>query len=206
MAYISASYKTTYSLGFLFGDPHLVTLDGYRYTFNGRGDFWLVQTADSSFSFQGRMIPALDANGQPVPATVFSVLVAQQSNSDTVQLELASDQLVALINGIPVDLSVLPVQRFGNVSLVDNGGNRISVIFSSGVTIEATADNGFIASTFISLPSTFGGLVQGLLGVFNGDQSDDLTPQGGGQPLPLNSSLQTIHNEFGLTCKKFCYC
>ena len=180
-----------------------MTLDGYRYTFNGRGDFWLIQTADSSFSFQGRMVPALDTNGQPVAATVFSVLVARQSNSDTVQLELVSDQLVALINGVPVDFSFLPVREFGNVTLIDNVGNRITVVFSNGVTIEAMADNGFIASTFISLPSTLRGLVQGLLGVFNGDQSDDLTPQGGGQPIPLNSTLQTIHNEFGLTCKCF---
>lgn len=178
-----------------------MTLDGYRYTFNGRGDFWLAQTLGSSFSFQGRMVPALDTNGQPVAATVFSVLVAQQSTSDTVQLEVVSDQLVALINGVPVDFSILPVQQFSNVSLIDNGGNRITVVFSNGVTIEATADNGFIASTFVSFPNTLRGLVQGLLGVFNGDQSDDLTPQGGGPPIALNSTLQTIHNEFGITCK-----
>ena len=28
------------------GDPHLVTLDGHKYTFNGRGEFTLTETSD----------------------------------------------------------------------------------------------------------------------------------------------------------------
>ena len=42
----------------MFGDPHLLTLDGHQYTFNGRGEFILIETRDDRFTLQGRMIPA----------------------------------------------------------------------------------------------------------------------------------------------------
>lgn len=40
----------------MFGDPHITTLDGVNYTFNGLGDFLLVgaQDGNSSFLLQGR--------------------------------------------------------------------------------------------------------------------------------------------------------
>ena len=44
----------------------------------------------------------------------------------------------------------------------------------------------------------------GLLGVFNKDPSDDLTPANGGAPLNTNtSSEKTIYFQFGETCKSF---
>lgn len=40
----------------MFGDPHITTLDGANFTFNGLGDFQLVRAWDgnSSFLLQGR--------------------------------------------------------------------------------------------------------------------------------------------------------
>ena len=70
------------------GDPHIVTLDGLEYTFNGKGEFSLIVTPDDSFTLQGRMVEATDANGTSVPATVFSAIVGRQSNSDAVQFEI----------------------------------------------------------------------------------------------------------------------
>ena len=39
------------------------------------------------------------------------------------------------------------------------------------------------------------------MGSFNGILSDDLTPKGGLQPIPIDYSMETIHNDFGITCK-----
>lgn len=35
----------------MFGDPHITTLDGANYTFNGLGDFQLVRAWDGNSSF-----------------------------------------------------------------------------------------------------------------------------------------------------------
>ena len=69
----------------MYGDPHLVTLDGLKYTFNGKGEFTLIEMTDGSFTLQGRMVEATGATGSPVQATVFSALVCKQNDSDTVQ-------------------------------------------------------------------------------------------------------------------------
>ena len=39
----------------MFGDPHLVTLDGHNYTFNGHGEFTLIQSLDKSHTIQVQM-------------------------------------------------------------------------------------------------------------------------------------------------------
>ena len=57
-------------------------------------------------------------------------------------------------------------------------------------------------SVTVGAPDKFLGQTTGLLGVFNKDQSDDLTPANGGAPLNTNSSSEkTIFFEFGETCE-----
>ena len=41
-------------LGAVFGDPHLITFDGTRYTFNGKGEYSLVVSEAKHFVVQGR--------------------------------------------------------------------------------------------------------------------------------------------------------
>jgi len=45
------------------GDPHLVTLDGHKYTFNGKGEFTLVEILDNHFTLQARMVDIINENG-----------------------------------------------------------------------------------------------------------------------------------------------
>ncbi|XP_050568556.1 mucin-4 [Cygnus atratus] len=63
-----------------FGDPHITTLDGLTYTFNGLGDFVLLLAGDarSSFVLQGRM-----ARTGTAQATNFVAFAAQYVSSTT---------------------------------------------------------------------------------------------------------------------------
>lgn len=62
----------------MFGDPHITTLDQVSYTFNGLGDFLLVQAQDgnSSFLLQGRTAQTGSAQ-----ASNFIAFAAQYNSS-----------------------------------------------------------------------------------------------------------------------------
>jgi len=190
-------------LACVFGDPHIITLDGLRYTFNGKGEFVLIQTPGNSFSLQGRMVAAVDSGGQPVQATVFSAIAAKEMYSSVVQIQLTQDlqSLEMLVDGEQVDFSELPEQSFTNVTVSDRGNNSFSAFFFSGVYVEARASNGFISTLLTSLSDRYQDETQGLMGNFNGNSSDDLMYRGGTMELSLDmATLSEIHN-FGLTCK-----
>lgn len=61
----------------MFGDPHITTLSGVRYTFNGLGEYWLVYTSNNarnaSLKIQCHTEIAADSlTGNLTKATVFT--------------------------------------------------------------------------------------------------------------------------------------
>ena len=46
------------------GDPHISTLDGKEYTFNGLGEYVLLQTDMNMFTMLGRTEQTLSSNGE----------------------------------------------------------------------------------------------------------------------------------------------
>ena len=54
----------------------------------------------------------------------------------------------------------------------------------------------------VGAPDTFKNQTKGLMGVFNGDATDDLLPPGeNARPLSNSSSEKTIFTDFGELCK-----
>ena len=184
-------------------DPHMVTFDGYQYTFNGKGEFVLVETDDGSFSLQGRMLPIMTAQNTLSQATVYKAVVGKQNDSDAVQFEIVDDcGFIALVNGEQVIFGLLNQQQFNNVVVSYLGNNTFSASFSSGAYMEAKEEVGMISVLSVSLPPSFeNSTTRGLMGSFNGNMSDDLLPNRGQVPLPLNSSSNDIHGLFGITCE-----
>ena len=189
----------------MYGDPHLVTLDGYKYTFNGKGEFTLIGHRDDMFTLQGRMVEAENSSGLPARATVFSAVVAKQRDSDIVEFRRSRRGLDALVNGVMVDFENLPRQDFNNVTLSDLGNHMLSALFSSGAYVQAKLENGIISVLLVSLPDSFYNATYGLMGVFNKDITDDLMIRNSNEHLPLDSLSDTIHQNFGLTCKPLIY-
>ena len=176
------------------------------YTFNGFGEFVLIETTDDSFTLQGRMTLAQDEEGNFISATAFSAIVAREMDSDTVQLqlldsEIIDDEIDALVNGELIDFEGLPNQHFNGVTL-DKTDNSISIVFSSGVYLEARVENGIISVLSISLPLSYKSQTSGLMGNYNENTSHDLLPRDKTIPISTSSSTEDIHNLFGLTCKK----
>ena len=77
-----------------FGDPHIVTLDGKKYTFNGWGEYTLlkIQTENVTFTLQGRTDRAVTADGTVTDATIFSGFSAQDHTNASLQVELTENK------------------------------------------------------------------------------------------------------------------
>ena len=189
----------------MYGDPHLVTLDGYKYTFNGKGEYIIIETSDNSFTLQARMEEALDKDGSPAGATIFTAVVAKEKDSDAVQIQLWESQLVAVVNG--EIYTFFEKESFKGVEVSRKGLTTISALFSSSSAYievsknEDSISQPFISTLIVSLPRSFKGKTRGLMGSFNDDQSDDLKPRHSDDPISLNSSMEIIHNDFGITCE-----
>ena len=87
---------TCFVSAWFFGDPHIHTLDNLTYTFNGLGEYTLIEISDGNFTLQGRTVKALDKDGAQMNATVFSAFAAKDSDSDRVHIEMNSTRNGAL--------------------------------------------------------------------------------------------------------------
>lgn len=77
-----------YLVGACDGDPHISTVDGHKYTFNGLGEYWLIQTTNGQFSLQARTAKVWDVNDVEKDASVLSAFAAKDNGGDRVQVEL----------------------------------------------------------------------------------------------------------------------
>ena len=87
---ICTCFSLRISSGWATGDPHFHTLDGFQYTFNGLGEYTLIETTQGNFTLQGRTVKARYANGTETDATVFSAFAARDVNSDKIQIKMSA--------------------------------------------------------------------------------------------------------------------
>lgn len=92
-------YKiNTLFLAFLYGDPHIFTFDGTAYTFNGWGEYIIMnmhsrKTGDLLQTVQGRTAPTDTNAGSFSGATVYTAFALRdfQTNA-SVQIEISRDK------------------------------------------------------------------------------------------------------------------
>ncbi|KAJ8302770.1 hypothetical protein KUTeg_019166 [Tegillarca granosa] len=169
------------------GDPHIKTLDGLPYTFNGAGEYVFIRDVDRNFTAQVRM-EAVMIN---VEVRLNSIRVAD-----------------VYLNGEPVDFHdarSLDI-RGGSLFLLQeqvNNTKEFLVRFTKPLiafSVKATADLINII-TCLSDPE-LKGKVEGLLGNNDGNPDNDLQDDNG-TVIAAMSPLRQIHYQFG---EKFTSC
>nr|XP_032817931.1 mucin-4-like isoform X1 [Petromyzon marinus] len=189
--------------GWMFGDPHITTLDGVDYTFNGLGEYDLLIANDGNvtkFIVQGRTQRAGDNHTSM--ATNFVALVAMQTGCPMVEWKLDQENTTLLyIEGYQFSVSENATTINGTTVMLSNGSTVAS--FKSGVSVTVTATMGAL-QFLISLPEKMRNNTQGLLGIFNGNKTDDFTARNG-TILPFNGDKPPKDNriffEFGQSWK-----
>ena len=182
------------------GDPHINTFDGSLYTFNGYGEFWLLQnTTTQPLAVQARMEPL---NTDENDATIFSGFVFAVGDSPTIQIQKSLVRVVDVyVDGQQLDITsptaLRAISMNGWHMSIEDDLSTIHIGFSHGFAFEVTTTSGAFGFSASASPSWKGKTV-GLLGTFNDDSNDDLTSSDG-TVIPSNSSLSDIHYQFGLT-------
>ncbi|XP_055346501.1 uncharacterized protein LOC129593987 [Paramacrobiotus metropolitanus] len=188
-----------------FGDPHIQTYDGLKYTFNGLGEYVVVQVP-GVITVQGRTSKVKTAQGSDLNATIWTGLVFATANV-TVQLSFTADRRAP---DLYIDNKLVEPHRIVNRSTQGDalitterrpgfGLHKVSASLPSGILVEVE-ENEATLQFQILLPSDLQqGNTSGLLGRCNNDPTDDLYPRGAKNPVPHNSSTEHIFTAFGET-------
>ncbi|MGH1396542.1 MAG: VWD domain-containing protein [Trichormus sp.] len=177
--------------GSSYGDPHIITLDGFRYSFQTVGEFLLEQSTDGKFIVQTRQ--------EKVPKQELSLntAVAVKVGSDRIGYYAPSsdksEKATLRVNGEVITL------KDETVKLPDGGFLQKQ---STEYTIESprgeqviirpikVANLPFVNVT-VTVPNNYQGQMTGLLGDFDRNTNNDLKTRGG-KLIPSRSSYSNV--------------
>ncbi|KAM6388941.1 mucin-4 [Pluvialis apricaria] len=182
-----------------FGDPHITTLDGLTYTFNGLGDFVLLLASDAQTSF---VLHGRTAQTGTAQATNFIAFAAQyiSATTTTVEWTLGSQgEIHVLLNNETIQFSYsqdMGAKVYYSPGVLLVNASSITAVFDGAIAISISATSG-ILSVVCSLPDRYCNSTKGLLGVWDHDPADDFQMPNG-TSIPVNSSEEEIYN-YGMT-------
>ncbi|KAM4043759.1 uncharacterized protein ACNLHF_014031 [Anomaloglossus baeobatrachus] len=182
--------------GWMFGDPHITTLDGLNYTFNGLGDFILLNASDSDISLvlQGRTVQT-----EPANATNFQAFAVQYTSSNArVKVEWyldTSNSIDTFLDGQEALFSYsedmeADINDSNAAVFFKSNSSMVTATFEGSLSVQVSAQSNMLTAVS-SLPNNFLNNTKGLLGTWNNDQSDDFFFNNGTK-LPINSSEKEI--------------
>lgn len=163
----------------VFGDPHIVTLDGLGYDFQAVGEYVLVETeegAENPFSVQVRFeaFPGSDL-------VSVTTRMAVEVNGVTVEIDALGDDTL-LIDGVAPDadalaLGAIDIDGDGTQEVFISEDGKYSIVLNDAneQLMVGLTDNALNVCVFLASPDDGGnaGSVRGLMGNANQDLSDD---------------------------------
>ncbi|XP_061182283.1 mucin-like protein [Saccostrea echinata] len=171
--------RSPFQPGINFGDPHILTLDGKNYTFNGFGEYTMlkIDKGSTQFHFQARTELASTANGTTINATVFSAFVAQDHTGSKVQIDMTRDKKKMIIRVNENDLT-RDFENANHTFLTQNLSVRwenqtISASFlQSSIILKVSLGVRFLISETV-VDNAYKGSTRGLMGYFDGDLNNE---------------------------------
>ena len=180
-------------------EPHLVTADGVGHAFHGAGEFILMESiSGGDFTVQVRYEPCVS---DTCPNVTCGSAVAAEVDGNRVGIYLDRDDPV-WVNGEPVEVSSLPMDRgtsgFARVEITETSEDMFRVEWASGEVLyveKRTGTFGSLMNLFLALDPSRHGQLQGLLGFYDGDPTNDFTDRQGNQfEEPL--SWETLYGPY----------
>lgn len=174
------------------GDPHFVTLDGKFWTFNGLGEYVLIERTDTDFVLQGRLTRAASLNANAANATVLSGFAVRDAGNVVSGYLGELEGLILFVGGQQVpELAVgTSFQSPNGEVLIFAQADKHVVTLPSGASLEVSAQVSMISLVTL-LPASFKTKTRGLLGTWNQNKNDDFTPRTG-PVVPSTSSQETL--------------
>ncbi|XP_037609602.1 sushi domain-containing protein 2-like [Sebastes umbrosus] len=160
----------------VFGDPHFITFDGVRYSFNGLGEYTLVTSSRKRLTIQGRT----ERVNETIKATTLTAVAMKERASDVVEVRLVAGHngLEVLQNQKTLSFSEQRWMDLHGVFVFSPTSTNVTVMFPSGAGVEVRLREGTMTTTVL-LPEDFKDATLGLLGKMNGYASDDLALSNG---------------------------
>ncbi|CAD5121857.1 DgyrCDS10323 [Dimorphilus gyrociliatus] len=208
---------------FFFGDPHITTIDGRGYTFNGLGEYTLLKYGSASnteFDLQARTARAIDKNNKASLATVFTAVTGvdiKTNHAGFVGLKEGTQNEIEILVRLDSDTWIDKTADFSSansdeeleelgeyLTIKKNGNSSVELYFSeSDLRLGVTAELGQITLSVVigdSWKATAEKKTQGLYGLFDGDDTNDFL-KSDGTTLSKDASESEIYSEFGESWK-----
>ncbi|KAK2500184.1 hypothetical protein MC885_011117 [Smutsia gigantea] len=175
-----------------FGDPHFVTFDGANFTFNGRGEYVLLEAPLTGLVVQARAQPGAQPAGTQDRGTGLTAVAVQEGDSDVLEVRLANGTgvLQVLLNQEMLSFAEQSWVDLKGMFLSVATGDSVSVMLSSGAGLEVSVQSPSLGVAVL-LPEKFFAHTRGLLGTLTEDPTDDFTLRSG-EVLPPGANSREL--------------
>ena len=196
------------------GEPHLTTLDGVGYDFQGAGEFTLVESVDDDLNIQVRYVQ-IDDN-VTVASAVATEIDGQNVviDSEGIQFDEDGNPFVTRSGGgaeatVTVDGEEVEIVSGGSIDVGDSriyrsSGDEYTIVYAGENGTVEDGDDQLVVNYFrpgtiniadVYLGDEQQGQVAGLLGNFNGNPDDDIALRDG-TVLPRPLEFDRLYGDY----------